>query len=83
MPTERLDVRLDKEHRRKIEVLASEQNAPVSAVVRHLIDKAYEETLKKRRIQAARELGEMQIEDAPDPEILNRQLDETHDPGLP
>ena len=81
MTTERLDVRLDQERRRKLRELAAEQGTPVSEMVRRLIDKAYEETLQARRCRAARELGRLEIEEVPDPETLSRQLESAHDPG--
>lgn len=81
MTTERLDVRLDQERRRKLRELAAEQGAPVSEMVRRLIDRAYEETLKANRKRAARELGRLKIEDVPDPATLNRQLERAHEPG--
>jgi hypothetical protein len=81
MATERLDVRLDTERRNKLRELAAQYKAPVSEVVRRLIDKAYEETLLARRRRAARELGRLEIEEVPDPEILSRQLEGAHDPG--
>ena len=81
MTTERLDVRLDQERRRKLRELAAEQGAPVSEMVRRLIDRAYEETLPARRRRAAQELGRLEIEDVPDPETLSRQLEGAHEPG--
>ena len=81
MATERLDVRLDQERRRKLRELAAEQGAPVSEMVRRLIDRAYEDTLQARRRRAAQELGRLEIEDVPDPETLSRQLEGTHDSG--
>ena len=81
MTTERLDVRLDQERRRKLRELAAEQGAPVSELVRRLIDRAYEETLQARRRRAAQKLGQLEIEDVPDPEALSRQLEGTYEPG--
>jgi hypothetical protein len=81
MTTERLDVRLDQERRRKLRELAAEQGAPVSEMVRRLIDRAYEETLKAHRKRAARELGRLKIEHVPDSATLNRQLERAHEPG--
>ncbi len=81
METERLDVRLDRERRRKLRELAADQNAPVSDVVRGLIDQAYEEKLKQRRKQAALKLAQMELEDVPDPAILSQQLEDTYEPG--
>lgn len=81
MTTERLDVRLDKERRRKLGALATEQGASMSEMVRRLIDRAYEETLQARRKRAAQELGCLEIEDVPDPATLSRQLEGAHEPG--
>ncbi len=81
MATERLDVRLDQERRRKLQELAAEKGTPVSEVVRRLIDQAYEEALQVRRRRAARELGLLAIEDVPGPATLSRQLEGTHEPG--
>ena len=44
--TNRLDVRLDVEHRRRLEELAQEKGAAISDVVRSLIDGAYEDILR-------------------------------------
>jgi len=81
MATERLDVRLDQERRRKLWELAAEQDAPVSKTIRRLIDKAYEDTLGARRRRAAQKLGQLEIEDVPDPATLNRQLEGAYEPG--
>ena len=43
--TNRLDVRLDAEHRRRLEEVAQERGMPISEVVRCLIDVAYEDIL--------------------------------------
>ena len=79
--TSRLDVRLEVEHRRRLEELARDRGVPISEVVRSLIDGAYEEVLRERRRQAAEYLSRMNIEDPPDPESLSRQLEEAHEPG--
>lgn len=81
MTVERLDVRLDQERRRKLQELAAEQGAPVSEMVRRLIDKAYEDTLDARRKRAAQELGQLELEDVPDPATLCRQLEATYESG--
>lgn len=81
MVTERLEVRLDPERRRKLSELATEHGAPVSEVVRQMIDQAYEETLRGRRLRAARELARLAVEDVPDPETLSRQLEGTYEPA--
>jgi len=55
METERLEVRLDRERRRKLSELAQGRGVPVSQAVRQMIDEAYKEALRERRIRAARE----------------------------
>ena len=84
MVTERLEVRLDRERRRKLSELAQGQGAALSEVVRRLIDQAYDEARHEERIRAAEHLISLEVEDVPDPETLSRQLDSTHDlPDLP
>ncbi|MBI2872271.1 MAG: ribbon-helix-helix protein, CopG family [Chloroflexi bacterium] len=80
MPTERLDVRLDQERRRKLRELAEEQGASISEMVRRLIDRAYEDILQQRRKRAAQKLGRLEIEDVPEPATLSRQLEAAHEP---
>jgi hypothetical protein len=78
MVADRLEVRLDPERRRKLARIAAARGAPISAVVRELIDQAYQAVDRAERLHAARELAQFEIEDVPDPETLNRQLDSTH-----
>ena len=77
----RLDVRLEVEHRRRLEELANEKGVRISDVVRLLIDEAYEAILRDRRRQAAERLIGLNEEDLPDPQTLSRQLEEAHEPG--
>jgi Arc/MetJ-type ribon-helix-helix transcriptional regulator len=82
MVTERLEVRLDREHRAKLERLAEKRQASVSEVVRSLIDRFYEEdVLREQRIRAARQLGEMKVGEPLEPEELSKLLNEAHSPG--
>jgi len=67
METERLEVRLDRERRRKLSELAQGRGVPVSQAVRQMIDEAYKEALRERRIRAARELAQLAVEDVPHP----------------
>lgn len=83
MVTQRLEVRLDPEHRRKLAELAASRRTPISELVRKLIDRAYEADMRERRLRAVRELAAMEIEDVPEPKTLKRQLDSAHDPGVP
>ena len=56
----RLSVRLDDEQRRRLDMVVETRGAPISDVVRRLIDDAYEEIMLERRRAA------MEIEDVPD-----------------
>ena len=75
----RLNVRLDLEHRRKLEVLIEEKGEPISEVVRRLINDAYEEIMLERRIRAVERIGSLEVEDVPDPVQLSRELEATYD----
>ena len=81
MVTERLEVRLDRERRRKLSELAQGRGVRVSEAVRQIIDEAYKEALRERRIRAARELARLSEEDVPDPATLSRQLEGTYEPA--
>ena len=77
----RLDVRLDAERRRRLEELVEERGEPISEIVRHLIDEAYESIKQKRRREAVERLIRLEIEEVPDAETLSRELEAAHDPG--
>ena len=79
--TSRLDVRLELEHRRRLEELAHDKGIPISDIVRSLIDGAYEEIMRERRRRAVERLTGLNVEDPPDPATLSRQLEEAHEPG--
>ena len=82
--TNRIDVRLDVEHRRRLEELAQEKGAAISDVVRSLIDGAYEDILRSRRKEAIERLIGLNVEDPPDPpdpDTLSRELEAAHEPG--
>ncbi len=77
----RLDVRLDAERRQRLEKIAEEWGAPISEVVRRLIDDAYEEIARERRVEAVRRLASLEVEDPPDGAALSRELEAAHEPG--
>ena len=80
MTTTRLEVRLDAERRSRLEELAEQRGAPVSEVVRSLIDDAYEQIMLERRRRAVEKLASLQVEVMPDPEELSRQLNNKYEP---
>lgn len=71
---------MDEEVRRKLEEVASARGATVSGVVRDLIERSYEEEMAQRRRQAVEQLGQLELEDAPEIEVLRKQLDGAHGP---
>ena len=77
----RLDVRLDAERRRRLDELVAQRDAPISEVVRRLIDDAYEDVMRERRREAARRLARLQVEDPPDAATIARELEAAHEPG--
>ncbi len=79
MMAERLEVRLDPERRRRLAEVARVRGEGVSEVVRSLIDRAYDEVCRAQRLEAARGLVALEVEDVPDPEELGRQLDATYE----
>jgi hypothetical protein len=81
MVLERLDVRLDKERRRKLAELAEKEGLSLSDAVRRMIDREYEAIELENRLAAVRRIAAANIEDVPDPETLSKQLEETYDLG--
>ena len=77
----RLDVRLDEERRRRLEELVETRGAPISEVVRCLIDDAYEDIMRARRRQAVDRIVSLEVEDPPDAATLSRELESAHEPG--
>ncbi len=74
MTTERLAVRLDREHKRKLSELAEREGVPISEVVRRLIDNAWEIDRRSYLLKLVDEMATLNIEDVPDPDELSREL---------
>ena len=77
----KLDLRLDAERRRRLEVVVEERGLPIPEVVRNLIDDAYDDVMRKRRKSAVERLVALDVEDPPDATTLSRELEEAHEPG--
>lgn len=75
----RLDVRLDDERRQRLEEIAREQGAPISDVVRSLIDDAWEAIMLERRLQAVREIASIELDVPDDPQDLCDELNARYD----
>jgi Arc/MetJ-type ribon-helix-helix transcriptional regulator len=60
--------------------MAQARGSSVSDLVRALIDRSYAEEQDKARVAAARRIGEMSVEDVPEPSVLKNQFAQAHDP---
>ena len=74
-------LRLDAEHRRRLEELAKGKGEAMSDVVRGLIDGAYEDMLRTRRKEAVERLITLNVGEPPNPDALCLDLEAAHDPG--
>lgn len=79
---QRLEVRLEPELHERLRSLAEERNESMSDVIRELIDRAYEDLDRARRLHAVEELGKMNLFDVGEPEDLEREIETMYD-GLP
>jgi len=77
----RLEVRLDDERKERLKEMGKAEGLSTSEVVRRLIDDAWEEVMRARRIAAVERMAQLEIEDVPDPDTLSRELEETYEPG--
>lgn len=78
----RLEIRLDAEHSRKLNALVQSRHVSVSDLVRALLDREYEEWLRTQRLSAARAIAALSAEDVPEPELLERQLGEAYESSV-
>ena len=76
MRTERVEVGLDPETRGKPEEVAAARGSSISELVRDLIKRSHEEVAGAARLAAAERIGQMEVEDVPEPAELKRQLSE-------
>jgi hypothetical protein len=74
MKYERLEVRLDQEHARKVAELREAYGTSTSEAVRRAIDEAHQKATLAKRLEIVRRMAEANIEEMPDPEELRRQL---------
>ena len=77
----RLEVRLDPERRSRLEELAREKGAPISEVVRQLIDDAYEEIDRARRRRAVEIMKSLSLPVPEDPQDIRRIIRQSSDIG--
>jgi predicted transcriptional regulator len=79
MTTERLEVRLDSDLKKKLDQIAEIREETISDVVRQLIANAYEDAMLERRLLAVQRIAEANVEEMPDPEELARQMNNRYD----
>ena len=79
MTTERLAVRLDPEHKKKLMELAEREAISASEVIRRLIDGAYEADRRAYLMCIVDEMASLNVEDVPEPDELSRQLAAKYD----
>ena len=79
MTTERLEVRLDSDLKKKLDQIAEIREETISDVVRQLIASAYEDAMLERRLLAVQRIAEANVEEMPDPEELARQMNNRYD----
>jgi predicted transcriptional regulator len=80
---QRLEVRLEPDRYARLRRIAEERHRSMSDVVRELIDDAYAEIERARRIAAARRLGEMELFDVGTPEELKAEILTMWDERIP
>ncbi|HUF54487.1 MAG TPA: ribbon-helix-helix protein, CopG family [Dehalococcoidia bacterium] len=83
MKYERLEVRLDDEHIKKIGELKAAYHSSVSEAVRRAIDEAYEKVMLQKRLEAVKRMAETDLGEMPDPEELRRQILADYDKRYP
>lgn len=77
MRTERVKVRPDPEMRGKLKEVAAARGSSISELVRDLIQRSHEEEVAgAARLAAAERIGQMEVQDVPEPAELKRQLSE-------
>jgi predicted transcriptional regulator len=82
MTTERVEVRLDSERKKKLDKIAEIRDESVSELVRQMIDLLYDEAMVEYRLGLVRRMSEANVEDMPDPEELARQMNDKYGDNL-
>jgi Arc/MetJ-type ribon-helix-helix transcriptional regulator len=82
MKYERIEVRLDPEHLKKVSDLKAAYGTSASEAVRRAIDDAYEKVMLERRLEAVRRIAAANLEDVPDIETIKGQSGRSNDPAF-
>ncbi len=79
--TERVEIRLGIETRRKLDQIAAARDLSIPDLLRSLIERSYkEEFVDAARLAAAERIGRMEVEYMPEPAKLKRQFTEVREP---
>lgn len=81
MTTERIEVRLAPEQKRRLAELAEQDQVTISEAIRDMIDERFEARARERRAAALHRLVSREIDNVPDPAELSRQLSQAYRPG--
>lgn len=77
-------VALTAEHGQRLSEISEARGSTVEEVIADLIDRAYVLESRARRLALVAEIGQLEIEDPPDPATMHHQLAEAHGrPDLP
>jgi DNA transposition AAA+ family ATPase len=80
MTTDRLDMRIDAQDRRKLSEMAEDEGS-ISETARRLIDEAYEVLMHSRRMEAVELIVNANVGPPPELDELRRLVDEAASPG--
>jgi hypothetical protein len=79
MASERYEIRLDSEHKKRLRELSAAYGVPGSTLLKDMIDRLYQERDRKERLAAVKRLSQLNAEDVPDMATLRRQLGRSDD----
>ncbi|HEX4669406.1 MAG TPA: hypothetical protein VH275_05480 [Solirubrobacterales bacterium] len=78
MYSERLQILISKEQRRRLEAEAQRRNASVASVIRDAVDAELGEVAREQRLQAVSAIAAMKAGPHLEPDELRRLIDEAH-----
>ena len=79
MASERYEIRLDTEHKKRLRELSAAYGVPGSTLLKDMIDKAYQERDRQERLAAVERISRVNGEDVPDMDTLKKQLGRSND----
>jgi predicted DNA-binding protein len=79
MASERYEIRLDTEHKRRLRELSAAYGVPGSTLLKDMIDRLYKEKDIQERLAAVERISRLNGEDVPDMATLKKQLGRSND----